>query len=197
MMSEKLLRTFISVTLPKEIVNLSRMLQTTVSSKKDNVKWVNPGNIHLTLKFLGHTPPNAIDKLNEVLSKIVSNYENIKLVVSGTGCFPVPERPRILWLGVDGQLKQLQNMVQNINIELEKDGFLIEDNEYIPHITLARIKYPPKETPDITDYLNTSFEPIKFNISRIRFMSSELYPNGPIYSILGTHFLGNNSEQEN
>ena len=196
-MSDKLLRTFISVTLPKEIVNLSRMLQTTVRSKKDNVKWVNPGNIHLTLKFLGHTPPSAIDKINSVLSGMVGKYENIKLEVSGTGSFPVPERPRVLWLGVKGQVKQLQELVHNINNELEKDGFLIEEKDYVPHITLARIKYPPKETPDITDYLNTSFEPIKFNISRIRFMSSELFPNGPIYSILGTHFLGNNSEQEN
>ena len=196
-MSDKLLRTFISVTLPKEIVNLSRMLQTTVRSKKDNVKWVNPGNIHLTLKFLGHTPPKAVDKINSVLSGMVGKYENIKLEVSGTGSFPVPERPRVLWLGVKGQVKQLQELVHNINNELEKDGFLIEEKDYVPHITLARIKYPPKETPDITDYLNTSFEPIKFNISRIRFMSSELFPNGPIYSILGTHFLGNNSEQEN
>lgn len=196
-MSDKLLRTFVSVTLPKEIVNLSKMLQTTVTSKKDNVKWVNPGNIHLTLKFLGHTPPNSIDKLNNVLSEIVSKYQSINLEISGTGCFPVPERPRVLWLGADGQVKQLQEMVLNINTELEKDGFLIEEKEFVPHITLARIKYPPKETPDITDYLNTSFEPIKFNVSRIRFMSSELFPNGPIYSILGTHFLGNNSKQEN
>jgi len=196
-MSEKLLRTFVSVTLPKEIVNLSKMLQTTVASKKDNVKWVNPGNIHLTLKFLGHTAPNSIEKLNNVLADIVSEYQSIKLEISGTGCFPVAERPRVLWLGVDGQVKQLQELVLNINTELEKEGFLIEDKDFVPHITLARIKYPPKETPDITDYLNTSFEPIKFNISRIRFMSSELFPNGPIYSILGTHFLGNNSKQEN
>lgn len=191
-MNEKLLRTFISVTLPKEIVSLSNMLKTTVKSKKDNVKWVYPGNIHLTLKFLGHTPPNATDEIKNILEQTVEKYSNIDLEINGTGCFPSSERPRVLWLGVDGQVKQLQKLVSDINQNLEKIGFPIEEKEYIPHITLARIKYPPKETPDVTDYLNTSYKPIKFNISRLRFMSSELFPNGPIYSILGTYFLGKN-----
>lgn len=191
-MNEKLLRTFISVTLPKEIVSLSKMLQTTVISKKNNVKWIKPGNIHLTLKFLGHTPQSAVEDIKNVLNEIIENHTSIELRIKGTGCFPVPERPRVLWLGVDGEIQQLVKLASDINNNLEKIGFPIEDKDFIPHITLARIKYPPKDTPNISDFLNTNYEPIKFNISRIRFMSSELFPNGPIYSILGTHFLGNN-----
>ncbi len=191
-MSERLIRTFISVTLPKKIVSLSEMLQTTVISKKANIKWVYPGNIHLTLKFLGHTPFEAADEINEALEKMVVNHSGMELNINETGCFPKIERPRVLWLGVGGQVSQLQDFVADLNNKLEKLGFPLDENEYIPHITLARIKYPPKDTPDISNYINTSYEPIKFNINRIRFMSSELFPNGPIYSILGTHFLGEN-----
>ena len=191
-MSERLLRTFISVTLPKKIVSVSNMLKTTIISKKDNVKWVNPGNIHLTLKFLGHTPLEAADEINETLKSLVIRHSGMELVINGTGCFPKIERPRVLWLGVEGNISLLQNFVGDINNSLEKLGFPLDENEYIPHITLARIKYPPKDTPDIANYINTSYEPLKFNINRIRFMSSELFPNGPIYSILGTHFLGKN-----
>ncbi len=191
-MSERLLRTFISVTLPKKIVSISKMLQTTVISKKDNVRWMNPGNIHLTLKFLGHTPFEATDEINEVLKNLVTSHTGMELNINGTGCFPKIERPRVLWLGVDGNIDQLQDFVADINIRLEKLGFPLDEDEFIPHITLARIKYPPKDTPDISNFINTSYEPIKFNINRIRFMSSELFPNGPIYSILGTHFLGEN-----
>ncbi len=191
-MSERLLRTFISVTLPKKIVSVSNMLKTTVISKKDNVKWVNSGNIHLTLKFLGHTPLEAADEINETLKSLVTRHSGMELVISGTGCFPRMERPRVLWLGVEGNISPLQDFVSEINKDLEKLGFPLDENEYIPHITLARVKYPPKDTPDITNFINTSYEPLKFNINRIRFMSSELFPNGPIYSILGTHFLGKN-----
>jgi 2'-5' RNA ligase len=191
-MSERLLRTFISVTLPKKIVSISNMLKTTINSKKDNVNWVNPGNIHLTLKFLGYTPFEAIEKINEELKDLVLNHSAMELMINGTSCFPKIERPRVLWLCVDGDISQLQVFVSDLNKKMEKFGFPLDEKKYIPHITLARIKYPPKDTPDITNFINTSYEPLKFNINRIRFMSSELFPNGPIYSILGTHFLGIN-----
>ncbi len=191
-MNERLIRTFISVTLPKKIVTVSNMLKTTINSKKDNVNWVNPGNIHLTLKFLGYTPFEAIDKINEELKGLVLNYSAMELMINGTGCFPKIERPRVLWLCVDGDISQLQVFVSDLNKKMENFGFPLDEKKYIPHITLARIKYPPKDTPDITNFINTSYEPLKFSINRIRFMSSELFPNGPIYSILGTHFLGTN-----
>jgi 2'-5' RNA ligase len=173
------------------------MLKTTVNSKKDNVKWVNPGNIHLTLKFLGDTLFEAIDEINETLKDLVTSHFAMELVINETGCFPKIERPRVLWLGVDGDITQLQDFVSDLNIKLGKLGFPLDENKYIPHITLARIKYPPKDIPDITNFIYTSYEPLKFNINRIRFMSSELFPKGPIYSILGTHFLANNPKLEN
>jgi len=191
-MSDRLLRTFISVTLPKKIVSVSDMLKTTVIVKKENVKWVNAGNIHLTLKFLGHTPVEAADEINKVLEKVVVNYSGMELAIIGTGCFPNIERPRVLWVGIDGETNELQQFVTDLDKNLEKLGFPIEGNEFTPHITLARVKYPPKDIPKIANFINTSYEPIKFNVNRIRFMSSELFPNGPIYSILGTHFLGKN-----
>ena len=191
-MSDRLLRTFISVTLPKKIVSVSDMLKTTVIAKKENVKWVNAGNIHLTLKFLGHTPLEATNEINKVLEKVVVNYSGIELAISGTGCFPNIEKPRVLWLGIDGETNELQKFVTDLDKNLEKLGYPIEGSEYTPHITLARVKYPPKDIPEIKKFINTSYEPIKFNVNRIRFISSELFPNGPIYSILGTHFLGEN-----
>ena len=191
-MSDRLLRTFISVTLPKKIVSVSDMLKTTVITKKENVKWVSAGNIHLTLKFLGNTRIEVTDEVNEVLEKIVVKHSSMELSISGTGCFPNIERPRVLWLGVDGETNKLQEFVTDLDKNLEKLGFLIDKNDYTAHITLARIKYPPKDIPEINNFINTSYEPIKFNVNRIRYMSSELFPNGPIYSILGTHFLGKN-----
>jgi 2'-5' RNA ligase len=170
------------------------MLKTTIISKKDNIKWVNPGNIHLTLKFLGHTPLEAADEINGALKDLVVNYSGMELDITGTGCFPKIERPRVLWLKVDGNISQLQDFVADLNKKMEKLGFPSDENEYIPHITLARVNYPPKIIPDITNFINASYEPLKFNINRIRFMSSELFPNGPIYSILGTHFFSKRSK---
>ena len=188
-MSERLLRTFISVTVPNEIIPLRDMLKTTVKHKKKNLRWVITGQIHLTLKFLGFAPPDVIDELNSIIAKVISRYTKIDLTVTGTGCFPVPTRPRVLWLGMTGQTATLTSLVSDLNTALEPLGFPAEEQKVVPHITLARIKYPPKHTPDISAFLQTTYDPILMTVSRVQFMRSELFPDGPVYSILGTHFL--------
>ena len=196
-MSERLIRTFISVTVPNEIISLRDMLKTTVKSPKKNVRWVRTGQIHLTLKFLGFAPPDCIDKLNSTIAKTISQYSRIDLTVTGTGCFPVLTRPRVLWLGVTGQTATLTTLVSDLNTALEPLGFPVEEQKSVPHITLARINYPPKHTPDISAFLQTTFEPILMTVSRVQFMRSELIPDGPVYSILGTHFLAPEDKKEN
>ena len=188
-MSERLLRTFISVTVPNEIIPLRDMLKTTVKHQKKNLRWVITGQIHLTLKFLGFAPPDVIDELNSIIAKVISRYTKIDLTITGTGCFPVPTRPRVLWLGMTGQTSTLISLVSDLNIALEPLGFPVEKQNFVPHITLARIKYPPKHTPDISAFLQTTYDPILMTVIRVQFMRSELFPDGPVYSILGTHFL--------
>ena len=188
-MSERLLRTFISVTVPNEIIPLRDMLKTTVKHQKKNLRWVITGQIHLTLKFLGFAPPDLIDELNSIIAKVISRYTKIDLTVTGTGCFPVPTRPRVLWLGMTGQTATLTSLVSDLNTALEPLGFPAEEQKVVPHITLARIKYPPKHTPDISAFLQTTYDPILMTVSRVQFTRSELFPDGPVYSILGTHFL--------
>lgn len=196
-MSERLIRTFISVTVPNEIISLRDMLKTTVKSPKKNVRWVRTGQIHFTLKFLGFAPPDCIDGLNSTIAKTISQYSRIDLTVMGTGCFPVPTRPRVLWLGMTGQTATLATLVSDLNTALEPLGFPAEEQKIVPHITLARINYPPKHTPDISAFLKTTFEPILMTVSRVQFMRSELFPDGPVYSILGTHFLAPEDNKEN
>ena len=195
-MSNHLIRTFISVTVPKEVISLKEMVMTTVTFKGKNLKWVRTGQLHLTLKFIGYTPPDSIEEINSTLDNIVKRHDPINLSVNGTGCFPVPERPRVLWLGIKDETDRMENLVMDINTSLDKLGFPIEEKEFTPHITIGRVIYPPKNTPDLNLFLKTKFNPVTMSIARIRFISSELFPNGSIYSILGTHFLTPKGEKE-
>jgi 2'-5' RNA ligase len=68
-------------------------------------------------------------------------------------------------------------------------GYPKENKEYVPHLTLARIKYPQKNTPDISSFLNAEYEPIKLQTNKIHFMRSELFFKGSVYTILDTHYL--------
>ncbi len=188
-MSDRLLRTFLSIPVPPEIHALRDKLQDSVNSQGAKISWIRKGNIHLTMKFIGDTPEDDVDKISHTIKDIIISTPAMKFEITGTGCFPKKTRPRILWLGINGDLTPLQHLVRNINDALDPLGYPKEEKEYVPHLTLARIKYPQKNTPDISSFLNTEYEPIKLQINKIHFMRSELFFNGSVYTILDTHYL--------
>ena len=133
-MAESLLRTFISVSLPKEIVNIKKMLQSTIDAKGTEIKWVRDGNMHLTLKFIGHTPEASVDDINKTLKSITEKFLSISLSIVGSGCFPRPERARTLWVGITGEIDKLDDFVDTINGSLEPLGFPIQERLSLIHI---------------------------------------------------------------
>ena len=188
-MSNRLLRTFLSVPVPSTVVKLQKELKTVVNNHGAKVNWVRSDNIHVTLKFIGDMPEDDVDQIGNKIKDIIGSTQSMKFNIFGTGCFPKKERPRILWLGINGDLLPLQTLVTKINAELELLGYPKEEKIYIPHLTLARIKYPQKHTPDISSFLNAEYEPIQLQINKIHFMRSELFFKGSVYTILDTHFL--------
>ena len=193
-MSEKLIRTFVSVSIPKEIVNIQSMLKSTVDPKGVKVRWVMNGKMHLTLKFLGNTTQGSIDNLNEALFNAVKSAKVINLSISGTGAFPVKGRPNVLWLGIKGDIDELKQLTVNINNSLEPLGFITEKRDFLPHVTIARIKSNQKKIPNISNYLNTTFTELPMKIVKISLMQSESFSKGTFYTILGTHFFRTNLE---
>lgn len=193
-MSERLIRTFVSVSVPKEIVNIQSMLKSTVEPKGLKLRWVMNGKMHLTLKFLGNTTQGSIDNLNEALFNAVKSAKVINLSISGTGAFPVKGRPNVLWLGIKGDIDELKQLTVNINNSLEPLGFITEKREFLPHVTIARIKSNQKKIPNISNYLNTTFTELPMKIVKISLMQSESFSKGTFYTILGTHFFRTNLE---
>ena len=193
-MSERLIRTFVSVSVPKEIVNIQSMLKSTIEPKGVKVRWVMNGKMHLTLKFIGNTTQGSIDNLNEALFNVVKSAKVINLSISGTGAFPVKGRPNVLWLGIKGDIDELKQLTVNINNSLEPLGFITEKRDFLPHVTIARIKSNQKKIPNISNYLNTTFTELPMKIVKISLMQSESFSKGTFYTILGTHFFRTNLE---
>jgi len=193
-MSKRLVRTFVSVSVPKEIVNIQSMLKSTIEPKGVKVRWVMNGKMHLTLKFLGNTTQGSIDNLNEALFNAVKSAKVINLSISGTGAFPVKGRPNVLWLGIKGDIDELKQLTVNINNSLEPLGFITEKRDFLPHVTIARIKSNQKKIPNISNYLNTTFTELPMKIVKISLMQSESFSKGTFYTILGTHFFRTNLE---
>ncbi len=189
-MTEKLHRTFLAVPIPGEVRSKKNMLYSTLENTESEIHWVKSAHLHLTLKYLGQTPEALIQDVIDKIQKITSKITPFNLTIENTGCFPVDTRPRTLWMGVQGNLDPLLKIIEQIETKLDSVGFPKSQQDYMPHITLARIKYPQKETPNIDSFLKSSFGVIDFPVDRVQFISSELHPSGAVYTQLKIFPLG-------
>ncbi|MFQ6615560.1 MAG: RNA 2',3'-cyclic phosphodiesterase [Fidelibacterota bacterium] len=187
--AEKLLRTFLAVELPDQVKRTAHLLHTTVEARPKVVKWLKSSNIHLTLRFIGPTPEEEVPRIHQAVGGVISGHRDFTLRIEGTGVFPKKQRPRVLWMGVRGDLDSLTAMVREMNRALESLGYPPEEREYSPHVTIGRIRYPQKVTPDVSDFLNSRYQSIVFDVQKVTFFQSDLVPGGPIYSVLGVHEL--------
>ena len=185
-MKNKLLRTFVGITVPSEVGNIKQMLISTMENDKADIRWVKHSSLHLTVKFLGYTPEDDIASLCSDIDNLVKKHHPFNLSVSGTGCFPNTMKPSVLYLDVSGDHKPLSLIVNEAEELFLNRGYPKMKDPFIPHITLARIKYPQKFTPDVTSFLNSSYDGIDFPVNHLQFFSSEILPEGVFYNLLGT-----------
>ena len=189
-MNEKLIRTFLCFPVPSEVRSKKNMLYSTLEGSPAQINWVKNENLHLTLKFLGYITESQIPKIIDVLKGITIKYNPFQLSINRTGCLPKKERPRTLFLDLEGNINILRDLYENIEDELEKIDIPKDRNDFFPHITLAKIKYPQTHTPDINLFLKSSYDPIDLSLDRVQFLASELLPSGAIYTLLKTFPLG-------
>ena len=191
-MKNKILRTFISVPVPNSVKNVKQMLTSTCEDEKVDIRWVKHNNLHITLHFLGYTPEKEIPQLKRMLSKIIKSQKAFDLTISKTGKFPDNDKPSVLYLGLEGNLKPLNELVNDIKKNISSIGYNKDLKEFTPHVTVGKINYPQKFNPDLSTFLNSSYDKIKFTVDKIQFVSSESLPEGVVYSILNNFsFLEN------
>ena len=155
----------------------------------DKIKWVEPFNIHITLKFFGETEEDKIEDINSVLSDISLCHSPFTLKLSDIGIFGSSYKPRVIWFGINKNQK-LQNLATDIIDGVEKIGFLKDRQNFVPHLTGGRIKFldNKKSFQEVIGRYK-SVEIQEENIDRLLLIESILRPNGPEYKILNTFVL--------
>ncbi|HSJ62326.1 MAG TPA: RNA 2',3'-cyclic phosphodiesterase [Gemmatimonadaceae bacterium] len=136
------MRSFIALNLPDaeryELHEAARPIREAVGA----AAWVTPGNLHLTLKFLGDVDETRRVLLGERLRVLGAAHRPLALDVGGGGVFPNFRAPRIVWVGVapDARLELLHHDVERA---CEGLGFPVDGRAFRPHITLGRLRAQP------------------------------------------------------
>ncbi len=103
------------------------------------MRWVNPEGVHLTLKFLGNVSKDAIPIIESGMRRAAEGICLFTVRIQGAGCFPSSRRPRVLWLGLQGELEPLLTAQSRLEDSLEASGVDRETRRFRPHLTLGRV----------------------------------------------------------
>lgn len=183
---ERSIRAFLAVDPPREVLDeVARIQDRLRKTIQGYIRWVKPQGIHLTLKFFGAISESDVANISQVVKNITSDINPFTLGIRRVGAFPDVKRPRILWIGMDGDVEILVRLQRKVDAALYDYGFKKEDRTFKPHLTLARIKDPrgliglAKIMERSEDYAAGSFSAAGLNLFK-----SDLTPKGAIYTKL-------------
>jgi 2'-5' RNA ligase len=179
------IRTFIALELPPSLISLLARLQENLRAMGLRAKWVQPQSIHLTLKFIGNINPADIDNIGGAMVNAVGEFGTFNLVAGGVGVFPGINRPRVIWVGLKGQVQLLFAMQRLLEDNLAASGYKKDKRPFKGHLTLGRFKQ--RVNPDtirraLQEFGN--FDSEEFPARRVIFYKSDLKPTGAVYSQL-------------
>ena len=145
-------------------------------------RWVRPGALHLTLKFLGELPPAVFDRVVEQLSRPLDGAVPLRLVPRGVGTFPSDRRARVVWAGLEGDVAPLARLALEVEARVEAAGVARERRPFRPHLTLGR-STRLGGMGDVASLLGveSGFEASPFPVRELVLYESRLRPQGASY----------------
>jgi RNA 2',3'-cyclic 3'-phosphodiesterase len=132
-------RLFVAIKIHPSAKYISLFNEISSSLRHERIKWVEPANMHLTLKFLGETDEIRIPAINQVLETAAVLSEAFTLKIAKTGIFGSRYDPKVIWFGIEKHA-ELENLAQNIVTGLAKCGWEMDRQNFVPHLTIGRIK---------------------------------------------------------
>ncbi len=176
------MRLFLAVKIPNEIKEqIAEFLQPFLDSRAQ-VKWVEPKNMHLTLKFLGEIRQEQLAGLKDAACEIAC--EPFSLTLSGSGAFPDLRSPRVFWIGVKDPEKRLTKLAEQLDYNISQIGWEREKKRFSPHLTLGRVKDRSGLAEVCSAFAQAEFAPAEFKVDAFYLVESQLRPSGPIYTDL-------------
>ena len=185
------MRVFIAIDIGREVKkalsDLQQQLASSADVKKSDVKWVNPENIHLTLKFLGEIEDAKVVEVCDIVKDVASRHRNFELDVESVGCFG-GRSARVLWVGAGQYCDNLLQLQKDLDEQLALAGCPKDTREFTGHLTLCRIRNSKagiKLAKMAEDYRDFKLGVVLAD--SVLVYQSQLRPTGPVYTRLGNY----------
>lgn len=171
------MRLFIAAPLPELVVTALKTQQ--AQYQTEGVRLVPTQNLHLTLHFLGETPATSLPDMKQKFREIAASHPGFRLTLQEIAPGPKLNSPRLVWARFN-QHPDFTQLARTIQVAL--DAAPEHPGEYIPHITIARLK---KDKPkNLTLPLLRDIDFLPYQVTSFGIWQSELGSPHPRYSIL-------------
>jgi 2'-5' RNA ligase len=184
-------RSFIAVPVSEEIESAVEDLENALKRSGADVKWVRPGNVHITLKFLGGVEKGRLDGVSEALRHAVAGVRAFDALVSGVGTFPSnPRRARVVYMELSVGVAEMKDLAARIEDAMAEIGFDKDKRPFKSHLTIGRVRTGARRLDDLgRSITEAEYKPLKLAVDRVNLVKSELTPSGAIYTVLETFGL--------
>ena len=183
-----MIRTFVAVDLSEPMRELAREWIDRLGATGAEVKWVEPENLHLTLKFLGDVAESEIAGVCLAVRDAVASRAEFPWGCAGVGAFPDSQRARTLWMAVVDGAAELVDLQQALDRPLAALGYPPERRRFHPHVTLGRVRRASRpQRRELAALLTgdaATGRTASGRVAEVRVYASRLTRSGPFYEVL-------------
>ncbi len=185
------MRLFIAVPLPDQVRAALGQLQERLAEAQADIKWVEPANLHLTLKFLGETPEGQVPAITEALTVTARSVARVELGLGALGAFPSMASPRVVWVGLHEGAQPLAALAQQLERSGRALGWRQAERPFSPHLTLGRVRSPRGRAQLVHALRKAAWRPPSpWPAAAVTLYQSVLSSSGPRYTALAEAPLG-------
>jgi 2'-5' RNA ligase len=177
------IRTFVALLVPPAWAEYLGEVSRDLATRSGGLSWVKPGNIHLTIRFLGDLGESGARRVSESVTRSAARVPAPLARLGGLGAFPNLARPRVLWVGLAEGAEAAVSLARTVNDALQRDGFGPPDKPFRPHLTLARVREGARGLDAIRSAVLPP-PPGPALLDRVAVMKSDLHPTGSRYTAL-------------
>lgn len=188
-------RVFVAVAFDAPARRAVKKIYKDLERKHWPVKWTPEKNLHVTLAFLGNLSDDEVEKVKKVAEMAAREVDPFEVGFKGWGGFPDLVLPHTIWLGLNGDLKNLAYMYKRLREQLSGNGYRLGGKPFVPHVTLGRVKRGSRRKVRLEMGRQLSkmrrLDVVqKLHVKRVEVFESKLSPKGSKYVVIEGFGLG-------
>jgi len=179
------MRAFIGIALPDAVRSSLVGLQRQLGESGADVKWVEAGNLHVTLKFLDEITEEQRGHVEALLGRLAGGEAPFTLGLKPVGAFPSVRAPRVVWVGLEEGRESAVRIAEKIEQGCQTHRLRREERPFAAHVTLGRVRSPRRCEALAQRFQTLAWEPPEpFQVTALTLYRSDLHSSGPRYTAL-------------